>query len=218
MQAGLSLIELMIGIALGLVLMTGLLIYFTTSLSTNRFAYQNSRLNQELNAVMEMMVRDIRRAGYWGAAQDGIGNPTAYSANAFISNIGTNDGGIDTSTAGCILYKYDRNDDGTLQDNEKMGFRISSNQVEIRSAGSGHECGSTSNTWEAITDANTIKIDSLTFNKTHISTDLSTGKACTRNIEIKLTGSLISDALASQTLTQSVRIRTDWYLATGNCP
>jgi len=216
--SGLGLVELIVAMTIGLVLLTGVLSIFADSLRSNRFATQNSRLNQDLNGVMEVMVRDIRRAGYWGLAENGIGNSAAYAANPFIADISAGDGGIDTSTTGCILFRYDRSDDGSLQDSERVGYRLSSGAVQMLTAATSatHSCADGS--WESITDSRLSTVTALTFSKTHASASPSSGVVCTRDVTITLTGQLVSDSTVTQTLTQLVRVRADWYGSSNTCP
>jgi prepilin peptidase dependent protein B len=215
---GVGLVELLVAMTIGLVLLTGVLSIFSNSLQSNRFATQNSRLNQELNGAMEVMVRDVRRAGYWGLAEDGIGNAAAYAANPFVADIIVGDGGINTTTTGCVLFRYDRSDDGSLQDSERVGYKLSSGAVQMLTAATSaaHSCAS--GTWESITDSKLSTVTALTFGKTHVSASPSSGIVCTRDITITLTGQLVSDSTVTQTLTQLVRVRADWYGSSSTCP
>jgi prepilin peptidase dependent protein B len=217
---GLTLVELLVSLAIGLLVLTAVLSFNINSLRTNRATLQNSRLNQELNGAMEMMVRDIRRAGYWGLSHSAIGNASIYTANPFISDLGGTNGGINTSTAGCILFRYDRDDDGSLADpsSERAGFRLSGGAVQMMTTASStaHTC--TGGTWESITDNKLSEVTGLTFVKTHTSFTASSGVVCTREIAITLTGRLVSDTSISQSLSQVVRVRADWYGSGTTCP
>lgn len=77
-QTGFSLIELMVAIALGLVLVTGV-VYVTSSVTrTNVDNLRTTRLEQELRGVLLMLNRDLKRAGYYANA----GNVLLCSANS----------------------------------------------------------------------------------------------------------------------------------------
>lgn len=67
-QQGLSLIELMISITLGLVLMTGVVQMFLTSQATFSTQQAISRVQETGRLAMEFMARDIRMAGYMGCS------------------------------------------------------------------------------------------------------------------------------------------------------
>lgn len=201
-QKGLSLVELMIAIAGGLFLMLGLVTFLSNNLKFNADSAKSVRLSQELRSTMDLMVGDIRRAGSWGTPELGIG--TTPIANPF--------GTIDTATAGCILFSYDQNLNGTLNTaapDERFGFLLDSGAVKMRNGSGTYSCASSAE-WEAITDTNAITITELTFaptstaavNNTHVTV---------RDITIKLTGRLKNDATVVQTLTETVRVRNDLY-------
>ena len=67
-NAGFSLVELMIGIVIGLFLLIGLSSVYISSVRGGRTTTQANELNQEMRALMDIMVNDIRRAGHWEAA------------------------------------------------------------------------------------------------------------------------------------------------------
>lgn len=67
-QAGLSLIELMIAIALGLVLMTGVMQVFLSSRVTFATQQAMSRIQETGRLAVEFISRDVRMAGYMGCA------------------------------------------------------------------------------------------------------------------------------------------------------
>ena len=65
---GLSLIELMIAVVLGLLIMAAVTAMTVNNLKISGDTLKSARLNQDLGAVMQIMVNDIRRAGYAGDA------------------------------------------------------------------------------------------------------------------------------------------------------
>ncbi|ARU27615.1 hypothetical protein CBR65_09340 [Cellvibrio sp. PSBB006] len=65
-QAGLSLIELMIAITLGLILMAGVIQVFLSSRVTFATQQAMSRVQETGRLAVEFMARDIRMAGYMG--------------------------------------------------------------------------------------------------------------------------------------------------------
>jgi type II secretory pathway pseudopilin PulG len=64
LQLGLTLIELMISIVLSLFVLGGVLYITSSTMQANTQALRSTHLNQELRAAMQMITRDIRRAGY----------------------------------------------------------------------------------------------------------------------------------------------------------
>lgn len=69
-QRGLSLIELMIAITLGLVLMAGVIQMFLSSNKVFHTQQAMSRIQENGRLAMEFMAKDIRMAGYMGCLND----------------------------------------------------------------------------------------------------------------------------------------------------
>jgi type IV pilus assembly protein PilW len=65
-QAGLSLVELMIAITLGLIIMAGLATIFANSSRTREELERNSRQIENGRFAMEMLSSDLRLAGFYG--------------------------------------------------------------------------------------------------------------------------------------------------------
>ncbi|WP_027159915.1 PilW family protein [Methylobacter luteus] len=157
-QTGLSLIELMIGLLVGLVIIAGGLSVFVTSVRGQADNIKLSRLNQDMRAMMDIMVRDIRRAGF--VTSDPAANLISLQDNPFFG--ATTELAIYDST--CIVYAYNRDNDSppTVADNERLGFRLNDGgELEMRSSGTTNEnCGN--GVWESITESE-VEIDELVF-------------------------------------------------------
>lgn len=213
--SGLSLVELMISLVVGLVVVGGVINIFSTTIKSNADMLKATRLNQELRVAMDMMARDIRLAGYRG-------NPGAGGANKFTS--GNDDLLIDSTPADnegtCITYTYDLNSDEAVNpggvpgdpENERYGFRFSGESVSMRKGGTVFNCTptATTNSWEAITDPEVVNISALNFTLSSSTVDISGGGTRTiRSITIKLTGNLKKDPNVKRTLEETVRIQND---------
>lgn len=138
-QQGLTLIEIMIAMMLGLFIITATLAVYINTTRSSSDTIKSVRLNYDLGMTMSLMVNDIKRAGYWGGAVVGsnsLTNPfmvTATTVNTAASaapnnvapyNFTPTDVNIlnftDTAgvvhTNGCILYSYDANGDSHYDD------------------------------------------------------------------------------------------------------
>ena len=62
---GFSLIELMVGVAVGLFVVLAASAIYLNATATGRDAAHANRLNQDMRAIMDVMVADVRRAGFW---------------------------------------------------------------------------------------------------------------------------------------------------------
>lgn len=69
-QRGLTLIELMISIALGLIVLTALVYLLSATMRTNTQTLRSTHLNQELRSVMQLMSKDLKRSGYAAGAEN----------------------------------------------------------------------------------------------------------------------------------------------------
>ena len=63
-QRGLSIVELMVGIAVGMFLVAGAVTMFVGNLTSSRQLLVEARVNQDLRATVDLISRDLRRAGY----------------------------------------------------------------------------------------------------------------------------------------------------------
>jgi prepilin peptidase dependent protein B len=226
-QRGLGLVELLIASAIGLFLLAGLTDFLGRSLTQSGRNFQDARLTQDLNVAMELMTRDLRRAGYSSAAA-AASTATAAADNPFTQGIvSANDGGINIATSGCVLYSYDfapvpPGEAGKRDANERLGFRLRGGAVE---AGIDvNNCDPTATAgWQQLTDPRLTRVTGLSFEYVNadgnvtglpIASPPAPGAnwvVCMRLIRVTLTGQLLNTPAVTRTLTQTVRVRNDWY-------
>jgi type IV pilus assembly protein PilW len=163
-SSGFSLIELMISVALGLLLTAAVVAVFGSALRSNTDTLRAARLNQDLSTVLSLMVNDIRRAGYANTV-DGL-----YSDDTASGGDDANDDDITLVSPSCVLYSYDSNSDGVVENSEWFGFRLEAGAIRMRSAcGAGPDADSNcdtdcdAGTWEAVTDPSVVNVTGLTF-------------------------------------------------------
>ncbi len=96
-QRGLSIVELMVGVAIGLLIVVGAAKLFVDNLLGNRRLLLETRVNQEMRAAADLIARDLRRAGYWRGSLASVG-PTPV-----INPYGSADWG-----GNIVEYQYDR--------------------------------------------------------------------------------------------------------------
>ncbi len=146
----------MIAMLLGLIVVGTTLGIYVSTVSSSAGVIRTSRLNYDLDSVLVLMINDIKRAGYWGGAilnSDSRDNPFT-DTDTDVQIIGTN----------CILYSYDANNDGTVQDNELYGFRFENSSIEMRKTGENtSDCDNSDDEWEEFIDGNQLDINSLQF-------------------------------------------------------
>lgn len=169
-QRGFTLIELLISLTIGLIVLAAASSFYVTTVTNSSSSISASRLNQELSTLMSVMVQDIRRAGYWrDAASDPTQNPfNTVDVTALTVRPSIGDPTGVSASGECILYTYDSNDNGTLDDENIFGFRLANGVVQIRLSSSAtnsrHDyCNNTGDIWEDVTDGNLVRITNLTF-------------------------------------------------------
>lgn len=213
---GFTFTELMIALALNALLFTVIITVFLNNLDHYKRMIKINRLDQELQVAMDVMSRDIRRAGFWGNARSDINSPT--NNNPFVVT-GTTD--ITTGLSGaCILFTYDANADGTLAaistliDDEHYGYRLNGTTLQARPPGAAYDCAAASNAWENMTDTNLIQITALNFVINSITTTVGPGTKgiMMRTVDISITGRLASDNSITRTLTNTIKVRNDKFI------
>lgn len=108
---GMSLVELMIAMAIGLVVIGSVLAFTLSSLTSNTEYVQATRLSQELRNSMDFVSRELRRSGYDQDVGSKIARYTTSNltaspfARVFITDDANGDG---TVGDGCVIYAYDR--------------------------------------------------------------------------------------------------------------
>lgn len=173
-QSGLTLIEVMLAVAVGSILMTSVLTFYITTVKSSGEMLESSKVNQELSALMNVMVNDIRRAGFWGnMAPADFGqpqtNPFAQLNNTALEVHAANlQQGVQGS-GDCIIYTYDADQDGVVDNADIRGFRLVNGVVQMRERGDTvanavHDsCNNANDVWRDVTDGNLISVTGLTF-------------------------------------------------------
>lgn len=200
-QQGLSLVELMITVSLGLLLMAALTSVFSNTLSVNSRSLTLSQLQEESTAVMELMVSDIRRTGYHGGAANIIIDPD-NQVTAFTNSV-TISAWPDEAAASCILFKYDVNgngiDDGS---DDAFGYRLRDGQIERRQGIA--TCTETG--WQGLTSVDMVRISDLNF----VLAEQTTGDVTERRVTIRMAAEVSTDASLTRTLTTEVVLRNEF--------
>ncbi|MFB1490677.1 MULTISPECIES: PilW family protein [unclassified Thiocapsa] len=206
-ERGESLIGLMVGITVGLIVLSGAIAFYVNTVSSNRQIMEARLLNQDLKATMAMMVREVRRAQFINnAEQHRFKNPCndPFCNDASDFSFPTAHPTLANGYR-IIEFSYDKNPD-SLQDNDEcFGFRLAtgSSVVEMKT-----DC---TPTWLQLTDPDTIQVTDLSF---LVHCEPSSGSALySRLVDISLTGRLTADATRTLTLNESVKVRSDILLS-----
>lgn len=173
-QSGLTLVEVMVSIAIGSIFMASILTFYVATVRSSADTLEGSKLNQELSALMNVMVNDIRRAGFWGNMapsdfNEPQNNPFAQIDETALEVHAANVEQGPTGSGECIVYTYDADRDGILDDGDIRGFRLVNGVVQMRERGDTaanavHDvCNDGDDVWLDVTDGNLIAITALSF-------------------------------------------------------
>ncbi|MBY5981021.1 PilW family protein [Ferrimonas balearica] len=231
---GFTLVELMVAAAVGLILLSALLTFFSGNLRANSTTLELSRLNQELQTAMTVIARDIRRAGYRADGLINRDNTDTAQNQAFMFLPGSIDGGgtwtprhLDLLATGgshadggpyqCIVLKSDTDDYqdavATLAQGDVVGYKMVSGRIlrggwDDTSAEADCDNIDWSATDIALTSAD-IEITELTF---LLDPPLQAGgERLIQSIEVTLSGTVVDKPGLSLTLNQRVRLRNNSY-------
>jgi prepilin peptidase dependent protein B len=235
-QRGLSIVELLVGVAVGLFLVAGAATLFVTNLGNSRQLLLEARINQDLRATVDLITRDLRRAGYWGNSLAG----TTATVTAGVSATTPNPYRAITPGTGIVEYAFSRDtvENNTRNTNEEFGFQ----RTVVNSVGVVQM--KVANNWQTVTDPQAMDVTAFTVTPTETNVDVRTacavaccsdadvtaGTCATRNIAagascptirvrqyaVTLTANAIGNARVTRTLQTRVRPRNDEY--GGVCP
>jgi prepilin peptidase dependent protein B len=240
-QRGLSIVEFMVGIAVGLFIVGGATKLFADFIVSNKRLMLETRVNQDLRAAADIVARDVRRAGYWNNSLAGV---WGIGSVAITANPHTTGAGAVTSTSSSVSYSYARNAGDALDSNEYAGFLV-------QAAGGVptlHMLDGQANP-QPITDPGTVRVTAfgVIAASPALVNDLSkycgclskltctnSGAAGAKDIanltfnpagppiltipsfQIVLTGQAVNDSSVTRTITETVRVRN--ARLTGACP
>ena len=216
-QAGLSLVELMVGVAVGLFVVAGATVAVSNQLGDNRRLTLETQVQQDLRAAADLIVKDIRRSGYWGQAETGVWHPAAVAVN---SNPYTGLQGVSNGVAASgVQFGYSRGaENNTLDDaTDRSGFRLNNGAIQMYTGGA----------WQALTDTNTLRITNFQVTLRTQDIDLACFKDCAgaascppkqtvRDITVSIDGTAVHDAAVRRSARSNVRLRND--VIAGACP
>lgn len=230
-QLGLSLVELMVGITIGLIISAAASMMAVNQISEHRRLMLETQIQQDLRTAADLIQQDIRRAGARGGSGYGVWVPAsgagsaeeipeaAASANAFSAITVSND-----KASIRYSWKADSNNQTSDIPSSKeqfgIGYDASAKLLYFQIGNGGRQ---------PLTDPETISITSFRIDET--TEDLSLEDFCdkpcvatgctppiqqVRRLDITLQGEAKHDARVVRTLNVTERIRADHI--TGSCP
>ena len=228
---GFSLVELLVALIAGLIIVAAAGTLYVSILRANAASVQLSALNLGMQSLMDIMERDIRRAGYFASAAQNLARTSPVLAPSDRTAMFTLTVSAGSTTLqdlqriavaaplyDCILLRYDANDDGLIDGaDEIMGYRFVSAEKGLEfkqwatipdKAQSEATCKEDTG-WSNISQDGQLQLTSLTF-----AIDPATGFSSPsgqRRIIISLVGRSQHKPALTLSLQRQVRIRNDQY-------
>jgi prepilin peptidase dependent protein B len=225
-----SLVELMVGMVIGLLILAAAGTAYIVSSRSGRDTINSTRLNIELRGTMDVMADEIRRAGASGLISTaGVNNPFTIQTTATRTDLQV------SADGSCVEFAYDANGDGVVDSADYAGFKVQNGAIQMRNGGAGVVSNCANGSWQALTDVNTMTVQpfatgtpyfAISYQCLNTFNNLSQNVSCnnftaytgmvagttadlleTRTIDINLGGKLIQDDAMQMRLNQQVQVR-----------
>jgi len=221
-QAGMTLMEAMISLALSVFVTASMVILMANSLGTATRMTQMSQMTDELRNAMSMMTRDVRRANYSpdavrcfgnsdcgvdGTASQMAGDVTVVAGNCFTFNLNRWEdvSGVQTKVAGTGGFRRVR------ADGSSPGW------IEMWVGVSTPVCNATDSDWVAVTNSDLVDVttfvvdDSQSFTAT-VEEASGTLTQKSRKISIQIEGRLVLHPDVTRRIEDIIQVRNDIFL------
>jgi prepilin-type N-terminal cleavage/methylation domain-containing protein len=144
-QRGMSLVELLVGVAVGLFIVAGATAVVGSQLGDTRRLVTETQIQQDMRGTLDIIVRELRRAGYsvvgheyvWG---DGAGNSNKNTTPAETPTI---------SSSSSTVFYYDR----ATNQQGPWGFQLFNGVVQMQMGAGG---------WQDLTDSRIMTVTAFT--------------------------------------------------------
>jgi prepilin-type N-terminal cleavage/methylation domain-containing protein len=243
-RLGFTLVELMVAMVAGLIVSAAALSFFFSSMVSNSEYVQSTRLSQELRNSLDLITRDLRRAGYDEAALGYLGSNTGSP----LTHVCRTTGGSNTcitngAAADCVIYASDSGDNSGVDGAVDLGlgevrgirFRkytvngvLNTGVIEyaVSKTGISPTCGGAGPDYTAYPVAcNGLTTwcplsDPTRLNVSSLTiTDVgaNTGGVQLRDLDVVLQGKLVGTSTFTRGVKSSIRIRSDCYGTSSVC-
>lgn len=230
-QRGIGLIELMVGITVGLIVTAGAALVATRQITEHRRLMLEVQMQQDLRIAADLIQQDLRRAGFRGFPANGVWEPEHMAATLVPAKAPTANpyATVSISGSGNVLeYRYAGyinsapNATDVVTDSEQFAVRLANKTLFLQK---GLVNGQPN--WQPITDPDAVEITA--FRPVIVSQQVPLGDLCVcpaggcamptltlRRVDITIQGVSKSDPAVTRTLQVSERIRAD--NVSGGCP
>jgi len=232
-QRGVSLVELMVGITVGLLVVAGASLLVSSQLTENRRLLLETQVQQDLRATADIIARELRRAGHWRRAEAGV---ASTSNGAAVRNDYMSVGSIGNTQCSGLLANFDicfnylrplglADADVNGAPRYTFGYRLTGGVIKTKLSTSAESV-------QDLTDVKVLEVRSFTIELNDAVSDanrwvlIPCPKLCPpnalnqvttdcwprvamRDATITITGRAVSDHAVQRTVVSRVRLRND---------
>jgi type IV pilus assembly protein PilW len=224
-RRGLSIVEMLVGIAVGMFVLAGATLLTSSQLADNRFLLLETQIQQDLRATADIVTRELRRSGYWNnATTSTVWSPLGASApsNGYQTfSLRGNPGAVHD-----VTFAYSKRAGPSPLVNaptnaELFGYRLNAvnKTIEARMGAAG---------WQTLTDPTVLVITQFDITPVEDVIVVPCASACPGggtacwpqqsmvNVTVEISGQAAHDPNVKRSVQSGVRIRNDRI--TGVCP
>lgn len=204
-RRGLSLVELMIGITIGLIVVAGATLMTATQLGENRRLLLETQVQQDLRAAADIVTRELRRGGYMLNAEALVWSPTAaisQPAQNLWRGLAFNTGGEKVS------YMYWRPGEPT----HSFGYRLTSGGIQQRIGATVQDLTDRTTLVITVFDVQPVAVGARQLACPNLCNDGTQNCWPTLSLNdviVTIKGHPVSDNALSRTVTSRVRLRNE---------
>lgn len=232
-QAGLTLMEMMISLALSLVVTTAMITLMGNSMGSATRIIQMTQLSDELRNAMSMLSRDVRRANYnpyaihcYANADCGINDDEPMKVN-FINDLDV----VAYQGNACLLYFLERAaPTGAPGAIGGGGFRLATTdgvgRIEMWTGAAAPPADCGGNNWIAVTDPGFVNITDLTLQEDEGLTGTFSDSVLrkdgsvllnmrARQVRMQMEGQLLIEPTIVRRIEDTIRVRNDFIQTPG---
>ena len=212
-QGGLGLLEMMVSVFLSLSAVTTMVVLMANTLGSGAVTIQMSRLSQELRASLQLMSRDLRRANYHSSFLNCFANVDCrgdLDIDAYVDTIHI------SAEGDCFWYWLDRDGNADLSNDAVGGFRLGTvngvGVLQMRTTGNSAANCDDGESWEAITDPNTVEITSFMITNSDSYTETLSAAGdfqVVEKIRLSINGRMTTNPSVQREIQDLILIRND---------
>lgn len=196
-EAGISLLETLIAMALGLLVLAGVLQLTNQLVAGNTAMIQVTRLEQDTRTVIDIIVQDLRRAGHFPEAGSELGDMHRFLQNQPTAPLIDGEA-MRTGKAGAsIAYAYRETDGKLIQARFAHDAKAGTVQMHTGSASAP----------ETITDPTFMVVAALSFQPTLAVANAGSVSVEQTTVEVRIVTRLKSDPTVERQLVDQVVLR-----------